>query len=208
MTATRDKERPDSYWAILNAATTEFAERGFEGVRMEHVARRAGFNKSLVYRFFKDRETLFREVLRNQFTQRDAGLNELPERLGPVMAWWAKTNRAAPQFGKLILREALADQGEAPVEAEQRTAYYQKQIEMLRAFQKQGALPADLPSEELFLALLGITFLPLALPQICRLVTGEDISSDAFAERWESFLSQFGDALASGQNKPHRNDGS
>ncbi len=37
---------------ILNAAAMEFTERGVDGVRMEHVAKRTNVNKALVYRHF------------------------------------------------------------------------------------------------------------------------------------------------------------
>jgi AcrR family transcriptional regulator len=45
--------------AILEAAVQEFVEHGYDGVRMEHVARRAGCNKALVYRYFGDRDLLW-----------------------------------------------------------------------------------------------------------------------------------------------------
>jgi AcrR family transcriptional regulator len=56
--------------AILEAAIAEFIERGFAGVRTEHVARRVGYNKALVYRWFKDKETLFQEAMKRRFSQR------------------------------------------------------------------------------------------------------------------------------------------
>lgn len=48
---------------ILAAAKAQFVANGLEGTRMEAIATEAGVNKSLVYRHFTDRETLFRHVL-------------------------------------------------------------------------------------------------------------------------------------------------
>lgn len=50
------KQPRDSRLSILKAAVVEFAQHGISGVRMEHVATRSGFNKALVYRYFKSRE--------------------------------------------------------------------------------------------------------------------------------------------------------
>jgi len=67
-----ESRRPDSWYAILDAAELEFLERGYAGVRMEHVADRAGYNKSLVYRHFGGREGLWEAVLERVAARRDA----------------------------------------------------------------------------------------------------------------------------------------
>jgi len=50
--------------AILAAALDEFAERGFEGARLDDVARRAGIAKGTIYLYFSDKEALFQELIR------------------------------------------------------------------------------------------------------------------------------------------------
>lgn len=45
--------------AILDAALDVFAEHGFNGARMEDVARRAGIAKGTLYLYFKDKTALF-----------------------------------------------------------------------------------------------------------------------------------------------------
>jgi AcrR family transcriptional regulator len=50
--------------AILDAALTVFAERGFEAARLDDVAARAGVAKGTLYLYFKDKEALFEEVVR------------------------------------------------------------------------------------------------------------------------------------------------
>ena len=54
--------------AILDAAFEEFAEKGYESTRLEDVAHRAGIAKGTVYLYFKNKEALFRAVLRDQIT--------------------------------------------------------------------------------------------------------------------------------------------
>lgn len=189
---------PESYYAILDAAVEEFAAQGYAGVRMEHVARRAGFNKSLVYRFFKNRESLFQAALRRKFTQREELLAALPTQFGELLAWWSEKTRNDPLFMRMILREAIEDTGAEPVASEERTDYYQKQVDMLKVYQKNGQLPAALDSQYLFLALLSITVLPTALPQVCRLVTGLDSESVEFTQQWKQFLGGLSEHLADG----------
>jgi AcrR family transcriptional regulator len=50
---------------ILDAAFKEFAVNGFEAARLEDVARRAGIAKGTIYLYFKNKELLFRAVVRS-----------------------------------------------------------------------------------------------------------------------------------------------
>lgn len=50
--------------AILEAALSVFSERGYEAARLDDVARSAGVAKGTLYLYFKDKETLFEEVVR------------------------------------------------------------------------------------------------------------------------------------------------
>ena len=54
--------------AILAAALDEFSARGFEGARLDDVAKRAGIAKGTIYLYFRDKETLFQELLRAMLT--------------------------------------------------------------------------------------------------------------------------------------------
>lgn len=53
---------------ILAAALDEFSERGFTGTRLEDVARRAGVAKGTIYLYFRDKESLFQELVRAMLT--------------------------------------------------------------------------------------------------------------------------------------------
>jgi len=54
--------------AILSAALDEFSQRGFEAARLEDVAKRAGIAKGTIYLYFRDKETLFQELIRGMLT--------------------------------------------------------------------------------------------------------------------------------------------
>ena len=63
--------------AILNAAEAVFAEHGFDGARIDAIAAKAGYNKSLLFQYFGDKLGLYAEV--NKRIDRD--INELGVRL-------------------------------------------------------------------------------------------------------------------------------
>jgi AcrR family transcriptional regulator len=50
--------------AILHAALTVFAERGYEAARLDDMAARAGVAKGTLYLYFKDKEALFEALVR------------------------------------------------------------------------------------------------------------------------------------------------
>jgi len=50
--------------AIVEAAFAEFVARGFTATRLDDVARRAGVAKGTIYLHFKDKESMFEELVR------------------------------------------------------------------------------------------------------------------------------------------------
>jgi AcrR family transcriptional regulator len=59
--AARQAERRE---AILAAALDEFAASGFAATRLDDVAKRAGVAKGTIYLYFRDKESLFQELVR------------------------------------------------------------------------------------------------------------------------------------------------
>ncbi|MCK9917894.1 TetR/AcrR family transcriptional regulator [Microbacteriaceae bacterium K1510] len=54
--------------AILAAALDEFSASGFEAARLDDVAKRAGVAKGTIYLYFRDKEALFQELIREMLT--------------------------------------------------------------------------------------------------------------------------------------------
>jgi AcrR family transcriptional regulator len=59
---------PDRRAQILAAALDEFSLNGFAAARLDDVAKRAGVAKGTIYLYFKDKESLFQELLREQIS--------------------------------------------------------------------------------------------------------------------------------------------
>src|SRR6516165_7696398 len=71
--------------SILDAALDEFAARGFAAARLDDVARRAQVAKGTIYLYFRDKESLFQELVRSMLsplvgTIEAAALRDLPIR--------------------------------------------------------------------------------------------------------------------------------
>lgn len=61
----RDPERTSQ--AILQAATKEFAERGYGGARIDAIAERANINKRMLYHYFGGKDALYVAVLEGSY---------------------------------------------------------------------------------------------------------------------------------------------
>jgi AcrR family transcriptional regulator len=59
------KPKPQRHEEILAAAFEEFAAKGYAEARLDRVATRAGIAKGTIYLYFKNKETLFRFVVRD-----------------------------------------------------------------------------------------------------------------------------------------------
>src|SRR2546421_1641176 len=59
---------------IVAAAREEFSRRGFDGARMDQIARRAAVNKQLLFYYFHSKRGLFTAVL----ARRGAALGQAP----------------------------------------------------------------------------------------------------------------------------------
>ncbi len=77
----KKKETVQPKQRILRGAKKEFSERGFSGARMSSIAKLASVNKALIHYYFKDKETLYLEVLTQIFRGDDTSAS-LPEYLG------------------------------------------------------------------------------------------------------------------------------
>jgi AcrR family transcriptional regulator len=79
--ATRAAERRD---AIVEAAMDEFIARGFAATRLDDIAKRAGVAKGTIYLHFKDKESMFEELVRTVIVPVVTRLNALPPPTGSV----------------------------------------------------------------------------------------------------------------------------
>ena len=72
ITASREERQTD----ILKAAIRVFSEHGFDGAKMEYIAKEAGIGKGTVYEYFESKDRLFEEILKFSVDRYSQGLKE------------------------------------------------------------------------------------------------------------------------------------
>ncbi len=182
--------------ALIEAAVAEFSLRGLDGARIETIARRAGCNKALAYRYFDDKPGLYRAALDHVFRQRAALLPDVPPSLAEGLRFWFLQSGADADFLRLMQREALNDDGGELAGESFRRDYYDRQVEMIEALRRRGEIGDDLDTRYLFLALLTLIAFPAMMPNIVRLVSGAEVDSEEFRDNWSALLERLAKRLA------------
>jgi AcrR family transcriptional regulator len=84
--------------AILAGALDEFSASGFAATRLDDVARRAGVAKGTIYLYFRDKESLFQELIRTMLTPLVGTIEAMGKADLPISA-------LAEHFADLFVRE-------------------------------------------------------------------------------------------------------
>src|SRR6266568_6397281 len=87
--------------AIIEAAMDEFIARGFAATRLDDVARRAGVAKGTIYLHFKDKESMFEELIRTAIVPMIGRLHAPPPIGGSV-------RDAVEAFARTFIQEVAA----------------------------------------------------------------------------------------------------
>jgi AcrR family transcriptional regulator len=153
--------------AILHAALEEFSRRGFAAARLDDVARRAGVAKGTIYLYFKDKESLFQELVLSELTP---VVGALEAALASDLPLRAIIDRASDLFvreiygthRKQILRLIISEGPRFPALAE---FYYREVLERvftaLRARLTRARERGEIPDDTLirFPQLIGASFI-------------------------------------------------
>jgi TetR/AcrR family transcriptional regulator len=197
------EEQTPTKLRLLNAATFEFAERGFAGARIDEIARRAQLNKQLIYHYYGGKKQLYAAVLTDMVRRlqtegagslaREFDSNRILEfqlRLlhvvrGPIGRQWVR----------LLMFEALEADGAIHLE-EARRRVYEGGVLAVEVAQGRGELDPALDARMLRMVLLGLALVPSLLPQITKMVTGMDQQTPEFEDRWGRTLRDLYSRLA------------
>jgi AcrR family transcriptional regulator len=101
--------------ALMTAATTLFAERGFDGTTVEMVARRARANKAMISYYFGGKAGLYSTILEDTLASAHGRLQAVLESPGPAderlrrfASIFVEAASRRPGFPAMVLREALS----------------------------------------------------------------------------------------------------
>jgi TetR/AcrR family transcriptional regulator len=99
---------------ILEAATAEFAARGYDGARIEAIARRARVNKALLYYYFPSKGELYRRLVlehlkaaASTLESAAAGDGTPGEALERMILALFDVLSARPEISDFVMREVL-----------------------------------------------------------------------------------------------------
>ena len=177
-----------SHDAILKAAIAEFAERGVDGARIEAIARQAKFNKSLIYRYFNDKQGLFEAALQRKLEERNDSVEKIPKEISEVLQFYVKENMRDQNYVRVLLNEAQQNQGEPLIDNAWRREYYQNHIDRLKQSQAEGDISDEFDPVCLMLIFTAMVFFPATLPQLAQLISGHKVDSDEFQVLWNNCL--------------------
>ncbi|MBN2041316.1 MAG: TetR/AcrR family transcriptional regulator [Spirochaetes bacterium] len=98
---------------VIKAAIREFAEYGFEGARMDRIAKNAKVNKAMIYYHYQSKEKLYESILsfhtkgihgfiKTIIPDRRADMNQIYTLIGKLLEY---LNNLQPEFFRIMLRE-------------------------------------------------------------------------------------------------------
>jgi len=191
----RDAERTRG--RILSAAAREFANKGFDGARVDVIARRSGANKQLIYRYFGDKRGLFDAAVRDMLAVKARTHEAAPTDLEDLLPYYFHATGEDRDWLRFLLWEALSYGARADLPGEvDRCAGMQRGIQRVRDAQRAGHLPAGVPPEHALLAMMALATFPWAFPQLTRMVSGTPPSDPRFRTEYAAVLRAIARAFA------------
>ena len=214
----------DTRDAILDAAEREFDSRGFAATTIKHLAAAAGVNSALLYYYFTDKETLYREMLRRVIGAfASEGVRRLDDAASPeagvrqFVELQMEFMSVRPHVPRLIVRELIdydATHAEAQI-AHAAAGLFKRLCEHIRRGQREGAFRPDLePRFAAVSTIAQVAYLLVARPAVAILLgEGPDGLSPETMRRFARHAGDFAVAAltaptaASGAGKTPRTAG-
>ena len=236
ITERRERERLELRKKILDAARELFVKRGYEAVTMREIARRIEYSPTALYGHFEDKETLVRELCRQDFgafaqafLANVASTGDPAERLCHAGMVYLSFAEHYPEHYRLMF---LTEVPEAPPTDAERDDPAQNAYVFLRALVveliESGTLrpeltDVDLVSQAIWAAVHGAAALDLTVAKTAEwlpvkpradrfrvalelLIRGVARNPDALVKRLERTLSATSEAAASEPSATERNE--
>jgi AcrR family transcriptional regulator len=173
---------------ILRAAAKEFVARGFNGVSMAQIAKRARLSRQLVHHHFPSKEGLLKAVNERLYRPTSPWEVEIPAVLDDLIAdRFTRRARNLDYMRVLTWEAASMRSGKLPGESDRqrRIAAYGTKLEGL---QEQGKLPRDMDHRMIHLTIIALATFPLVFNQVTRLITGRAGTEQSFQRDWAAHL--------------------
>ena len=151
----RDSEQTKT--RILDAATEEFARRGFAGARVDEIAAKSGSNKQLIYAYFDSKLGLFEAVIAHQL---DPVLDAVPVTPADLPGYASRLfdhSEDHPELIRLSQWYFLEVDGNSPPPPAI-VKSIQDKVTAVEHAQRAGDVASDIPAPELLALILAISY--------------------------------------------------
>src|SRR5262249_39797746 len=162
----------------------------------------ASINKRMLYHYFGDKKALFREVLRRKMHQRQPWWKATPDDPKESMPYWFELACQDVNWIRLLEWEALQFGEGRLIDEERRALASAQAVRRILRRQSRGHLSSEFEPDCLLLAMVALTWFPLAFPQLTRLITGQSASDPLFIRKHQHFLSRLAGAFQPNNSGP------
>ncbi|WP_106745952.1 TetR/AcrR family transcriptional regulator [Yoonia maritima] len=182
------KQDPEAVKAdILRVAREEFAAHGLSGARAQEIASRTKTSKRMIFYYFKDKESLYREVLEQAYRDVRNGEKALElENLDPVAAlrklvsYTFDHHRQNEDFIRLVMIENI--HGGSHVAAsetirEGNSPAVEQLEEILKRGTQQGIFRRDIDPLQLHWKISGLCFFNVSNESTFSVIFGDKIAT-------------------------------
>jgi AcrR family transcriptional regulator len=151
---------------IFEAATAEFALKGFAGARIDVIARKAEINKQRIYAYFGDKDGLFTEVWKHTFEliyEKNREFLSLKEKDIPhlgriILNGYMAFHERHPEFWRIFVMENLFGGKHGRPGHVRGDSPYTHLRELYELGQKKGFNSPEVSFETFIFVLTGISF--------------------------------------------------
>ncbi|HLR76986.1 MAG TPA: TetR/AcrR family transcriptional regulator [Balneolaceae bacterium] len=184
---------------IFEAARRVFKQKGKAGARMQEIADEAGINKSMLHYYFRNKDSLFREVYQREMTkflpilmqvvETDAPLEEKVASVVDTYYQFFKKNRNLPQF-IIMEMNANPERFKEFIKAQDINLDSALKAQLIEAAGKGNMDPV--PVNQLIVSEVALVIFPfIASPMIQAIFDFDDEELEQFLEERKSFLVKF-----------------
>lgn len=155
---------------IIEAAYKEFAEKGYEGTRVQKIAERANINKAMLHYYYKNKETLYETVIEyfhklfdDIIANKNVDANDRQSFIKQSVDAYYEIFFLYPDFKKIFLQEVASGlKTLKKIFTRQNSKEIKKISEKfflfnkIRELQKRNEIRQDLEEEHIMLTIIGL----------------------------------------------------
>lgn len=190
---TRKRNAEATKQKILQAATSEFAGKGFDGARVDDIAELAQVNKQMIYHYFTSKDGLFTAVLESayrHFRAKEAALklDALPadQAILRIVEFTWKYYLKHPEFIKLLNSENQLEARHlkaSPHTTEINAGHLPLMQELLQRGRRERTVRPDLDAMQVNINIASLGFFYLMNRHTLSMVFQSDLGSRAALNR-------------------------